>query len=398
MASERHYLVARRLYCSLLQARASMRLAEFILSEMEAILVDWEAFAATLFPESATTTPLMLRDHAQQILEAVAKDLATPQTSMAQSEKSKGLAARLSGAETAAETHAVMRARSGMDVNELMAEYRALRASVLRLWMRAGPLDEAGLDDVIRFNEAIDQAIAESVSSFSTEVDQDRNLLLGMLGHDMRSPLSTIQATASYLAALNAGREISVAASRLIRSGASMKALLDDLVDFSRTKLGLGIDIALTSSDPATLFADELDQIQGAHPNRRLELTVSGDTSGNWDGVRLQQLLRNLVSNAIKYGEPSEPVRIALTGENEDVQIEVSNTGVTIEPAIMNQMFAPLTRGPEQETAGTDGGLGLGLYIVRQVALAHGGDVTARSNRGETVFTVRLPRQSASLS
>jgi signal transduction histidine kinase len=127
-----------------------------------------------------------------------------------------------------------------------------------------------------------------------------------MLGHDMRNPLNTIQLTASYLAALNAGEEVSEAASRLIRSGASMKALLDDLVDFNRTKLGLGINIALANVDLAAGFADELEQLRGAYSARRLELEVVGDTRGRWDGLRLQQLLRNLVSNALAWCLPAK--------------------------------------------------------------------------------------------
>ena len=258
-----------------------MRLAEFILRDMEAILVEWEAFAATLFPAAASMTPLALRDHAKQILEAVAKDLSTPQTKQAQADKSMGRAPKLMGApETAAQTHAVLRAQSGFDINQLAAEYRALRASVLRLWTDACQPDDPDLEDVIRFNEAIDQAIAESIGFFSAQVDQARNLLLGMLGHDMRSPLNTIQMTASYLAALNAGAKVSEAASRLIRSGASMKALLDDLVDFNRTKLGLGINIALADVDLAAVFADELEQLRGAHPGRQLELEVVRRHSG----------------------------------------------------------------------------------------------------------------------
>jgi signal transduction histidine kinase len=103
--------------------------------------------------------------------------------------------------------HALLRARSGFDINQMVAEYRALRASVLRLWMDEGAPDSHHLDDMVRFNEAIDQAVAESVDFFSMQVDLARNLFLGMLGHDMRSPLQTIQITASYLAALNAGEK-----------------------------------------------------------------------------------------------------------------------------------------------------------------------------------------------
>ena len=113
-----------------------MRLADFILRDMESILAQWEAFAATLLPAAANMKSLALRDHAQQILEAVAKDLSTAQTREAQIEKSMGQAPKLVGApETAAQTHALLRARAGFDINQLAAEYRALRASVLRLWM-----------------------------------------------------------------------------------------------------------------------------------------------------------------------------------------------------------------------------------------------------------------------
>ena len=174
-----------------------------------------------------------------------------------------------------------------------------------------------------------------------------------------------------------------------------MKALLDDLVDFNRTKLGLGINIALANVDLAVVFADELEQLRGAHPGRPLELKVVGDTRGHWDGLRLQQLLRNLVSNAIKYGAPNAPVRVVLTGEEADVRLEVTNSGPAIERSALNQIFDPLKRGPAQpDSQNTDSGLGLGLYIVREVARAHGGEVYVRSDKAETVFVVRLPRHN----
>jgi signal transduction histidine kinase len=268
-----------------------------------------------------------------------------------------------------------------------------LRASVLRLWTEACQPNEIKLEDVIRFNEAIDQALAESVEFFSEQVERARNLLLGMLGHDMRNPLNTILMTALHLASLNAGAEISDAASRLIRSGASMKALLDDLVDFNRTKLGLGIKIVPTNVDLAPAFVDELEELRGAHPGRQLELQVVGDTRGLWDGPRLRQLLRNLVSNAIKHGAPDAPVSVVLTGQEADVCLEVMNSGRAIEPSALDQIFDPLRRGPsQQESHDIDEGLGLGLYIVREVARAHGGEVYVHSDRGQTVFGVRLPR------
>ena len=375
-----------------------MRLADFILRDMETILEQWEAFALTLFPAAANMKSLELRDHAQQILEAVAKDLTTSQTREAQSEKSMGRAPQLIGAsETAAQTHAVLRARSGFEINQLTAEYRALRASVLRLWMDACQPKTPNPDDIMRFNEAIDQALAESISFFSAQVDQARNLLLGMLGmlgHDMRSPLQTIQMTAGYLAALNAGEKVSAAATRLIHSGARMQALLDDMLDFNRTKLGLGINISPTNVDLADLFADELNLVRAAHPDHQIDLEVEGDSQGVWDGRRLQQLLGNLVLNAIKYGTPDAPVRVTITGEEQEVRFEVKNNGNAIEQQVLDQIFDPLRRGPDQENKyDADGNLGLGLYIAREVAKAHGGGIDARSDDAETVLAVRLPRR-----
>lgn len=280
-----------------------MRLPEFISGNMEAILAEWDGFAATLLPAAADMTSRALRDHAQAILEAVARDISTPQTRREQSEKSKGHAHQADGApETAAQTHALLRGESGFDIVQLVAEYRALRASVLRLWMDAYPLDESGIDDMLRFNEAIDQAVAESVGHFHAQSERARNLFLGVLGHDMRTPLHAIVATGSYLAALNAGEQVTAAAKRLISSGEAMRTLLDDLVDFNRTQLGLGMNVVPSEIDLAATLADEVEQLRAAQPDREIELTVTGDNRGQWDGARLQQLVRNLVSNAIKYG------------------------------------------------------------------------------------------------
>ncbi|TCK32609.1 histidine kinase [Paraburkholderia sp. BL8N3] len=373
-----------------------MRLADFILRNMESIMAQWEAFAATLFPAAAGMESPALRDHAQQILEAVAKDLRTSQTRDAQHQKSLGRApVPVDAPETAAQTHAILRARGGFNIKQLAAEYRALRASVLRLWMDDCQPDAPHLDDVIRFNEAIDQALAESVGFFSEQVDQARNLFLGMLGHDMRSPLQTIQVTASYLAALNAGERVSAAAARLIRSGARMQSLLDDLCDYNRTRLGLGINVTPARVNLAEVLADELDQLRAIHPDRQIELELHGNAQGVWDGQRLQQLLGNLVLNADRYGAPDSPVRVVVTGDEAEVRIEVRNSGPAIEKSTLERIFDPLTRGPTLENRQDGkGSLGLGLYIVSEIARAHHGTIEARSDETETAFTVRLPRST----
>lgn len=375
-----------------------MRLTDFILRDMEPILEQWEAFAATRMPAATSMTPVQLRDHAQAILEAVVKDLSTTQTRQEQGAKSIGLAPKLFDApETAAETHGFLRARDGFDVIQLTAEYRALRASVLRLWADACQPGAPNLDEMVRFNEAIDQALAESIAFFSAHMEQSRNLFLGMLGHDMSSPLQAIHMTGAYLATLNAGTHVSEAASRLIRSSAQMKALLEDLVDFNRTKLGVGILIRRTDVDLAGVFGGELEQLRAAYPDRRLELEVKGDAHGLWDGLRLQRVLGNLVVNAIKYGAPNTPVHVALTGDESHVRFEVKNAGAAIDRSTLDQLFDPLKRGPDLENRyQADASLGLGLFIAREIAKAHGGEVDARSDNKETVFAVRLPRYQRS--
>ena len=368
-----------------------MRLADFIRRDMESILAAWEAFAATRLPAAASMPSLELQDHARQILEAVAADLSAPQSREAQVAKSMGLApAPFPARETAAQTHAVLRAKSGYDIQQLASEYRALRASVLSLWTDACLPAHPPQEDVIRFNEAIDQALAESIGHFSAQLDQARNLLLGMLSHDMRSPLQTVQMTALHLGQLNAGFEVSAAAERLIRSGAHLQALLDDLVDFNRTNLGVGITIVRSAVDLGEICGQELEQLRIVYPGSPLQLKVVGDCRGSWDGKRVQQLLRNLVTNAIHYGVPDGAIRVGVVGEDTNLRIEVSNSGPAIDGETLVQLFEPLQRGAANER---HLGMGLGLYIVREIAKAHGGTVEARSDDRETIFTVRLPRR-----
>jgi signal transduction histidine kinase len=372
-----------------------MRLADFIKRDMEAILSEWETFAAAQLPAAADMDSLALRDHAEQLLRAIVKDISSPQNDEEREQKSKGRAARpMEARNTEAETHALLRAQSGFTINQLAAEYRSLRASVLHLWTKACKSSAIDPRDVYRFNEAIDQAVAESVAFFSAQIENERNLFLGMLGHDMRGPLQVIQLTAAYLSKLDVRTDVATCAARLSKSSRSLKALLDDLLDFNRTKLGLGITITPAAIDLTGAFSAELEQLRVANPGRRIELEVGGDVSGVWDINRLNQLLGNLVVNALKYGAPSS-VKIVLNGLVGEVIFSVHNQGPKIEQSVLAQIFEPLKRGLDHQlVAGSDGSMGLGLYIAREIAIAHHGDISANSDENETVFTVRLPRLS----
>lgn len=148
-------------------------LAKFILKDMEPILMEWETFAATLVAEGQRTDRVLLRDHGEQMLQAVARDLSKPQSKKEKADKSKGEAVG-TNEKTAAKVHGSDRLAQGFTINSAVAEYRALRATVIRLWQdkTKGVCTKSAFEDLIRFNEAIDQAITESVASYSSDKEQ----------------------------------------------------------------------------------------------------------------------------------------------------------------------------------------------------------------------------------
>lgn len=370
-----------------------VRLADFIEKNAEPILAASEAFAQTQLPAASYLDSAALRDHIPMVLTAVAKDLRSPQTAKEQLAKSLGHRGNSEGApETAAQTHALLRAKAGFDIAQLIAEYRALRACTLRLWFDAGMAEGPEVvDDLIRFNEAIDQAVAESVSHFAAEVDRWRHVFLGVLGHDLRGPLNAILLTAEVLARMTAEAPLSSHTRRLIQSGKRMTALLDDLLDFSRASLGQGIGIARVPVDLAAACGEEVDLLRAALLHVEIEYDAAGDTSGNFDGSRVREALGNLVTNAARYGASGRPIKVALFGDASEVRLSVANSGMPIPSEDINDLFEPLRRGRHKDEA-SGANLGLGLFIVREIARAHGGEIQVNSTAEATVFAMVLPR------
>ena len=168
------------------------RLPTFIVENVDHIVGEWEDFARSLTASSSDMTPLALRDHIHQILEFVVSDIKSDQTDKEETIKSRGKKARTS-AITAAETHAALRLTGGFNIGQMTSEYRALRASVIKLWRRKNPyMDAQDFADLTRFNEAIDQVLSESVSYYAVEVFHAKDLFVGILSHDLRSPVQAI--------------------------------------------------------------------------------------------------------------------------------------------------------------------------------------------------------------
>jgi signal transduction histidine kinase len=372
-------------------------LAEFITLNQEAILGEFEEFARSHTGAGAAMDIRSLRDHAEAMLGAIALDMEQPQTGADQTRKSRGDAPPIFEApETAAELHGADRAVSGFSLDEMVAEYRALRASVLRLWLGAAPkLDAEDLDDLIRFNEGIDQALAESITRYSTDLAQSREMFLAILGHDLRTPLGAVYTASRFLAQEGGltGRNL-VLANRISRSSDRMNSLISDLLDFTLSRLGRGIPTSPTETNLGEIVTEAIDEIRSQHPELDIRLEQWGDLRGFWDGKRLGQALANLIGNAVQHGADTAPIRVGAIGTPDESMITVHNFGTMIPPEDQPSIFDPYKRLLATGARQVQGSMGLGLFITNLIATAHGGrvDVVSSDERG-TTFTLHLPRQ-----
>lgn len=369
-------------------------LATFIRENTEAILAEWEAFARSL-PSAEGMDIVALRDHAKEMLLAVASDLDRPQTDLAQAEKARGESdAGVGRGATAAQEHGSGRAESGFTIAHMVAEFRALRASVTRLWhaQAEGPGDVH--DDMVRFNEAIDQAIAESVGRFSQSVTQAQERFLAILSHDLRTPLGAVMTATRFMLETGELAEPNrTLVERVASSSRRMNQMVLDLVEFTRTRFGDTIPVVRAEMDARRMAHDVVLEIGASYPGSRVQLETSGDLRGEWDGDRLSQALTNLVANAVQHGTPNTPIRVSVIGGADEIRLAVQNQGPPIPPEEREHIFHEGTRGGQAPSDRRHAGLG--LYIVDRIVSAHGGTIEVQSSAVQgTTFTVTLPRHA----
>ena len=380
-------------------APGRMRLADFILANRDAILADWEAFAKTCAPASASMGIAALSDHAAEMLTVIARDLQTPQGDFEQSEKSKGHAPPpISTEPTAAQKHGTGRAESGFTLDQMVAEYRALRASVIRLWTQGqSEATQTDLDDLIRFNEAIDQSLTESITRFTQDLDRSKEMFLAILGHDLRSPIGAVLTSARFMLETKELEEPHLTlTSRIVSATTRMNSLVGALLDFTRGRLGGGIPITRATVNMGKLVHDVAAELLAAHPNRKITVDARGALTGQWDGERIVQVLTNLLGNALEHGSERSAVSADVQGNDDEVTVAIHNHGAAIPEDQLDGIFnAMKLQKASKKSTGPSANLGLGLYIADRIVHAHKGRIeVVSSEEGGTTFTVHLPRQA----
>lgn len=375
-----------------------MRLSTFITQHMGSILQAWEDFARTVELPREALSDKGLRNHAAFILRAVARDMDTPQSLQQEIDKSQGLGPAIEG-ESAAETHAVLRLLDGFTLDQMVSEYRALRSSVLRLWLsQEATLDQADrVPEIIRFNEAIDQALVESIASYGKAVDTTRKMVLGVLGHDLRSPLTAIKMGAALLTKAKqwGDREQSLAV-QIDTSAERANQLVNDLLDLARCNLGLGITVQRQDIDLTSLCARVVQEVCLAHPQVNVIFERTDTLLASVDPLRMSQVISNLMVNAIRHGDVERPIRVGATCVENMAVIEVHNWGKPISADQITYLFDPEARLTRTSRAGSEEsqGLGLGLFIAKEITASHAGSIdVASSPKQGTTFRVRFPKQ-----
>src|SRR5690242_3289580 len=377
----------------------TLRLADFILANRNLILSEWEAFAKTCAPASGSMGIAALSDHASEMLTVIARDLQTPQGDLEQSAKSKGLAPSPTSTEqTAAEKHGTGRAESGFTIDQMVAEYRALRASVIRLWTRGqSHATQTDLDDLTRFNEAIDQSLAESVTRFTEDLDKSKEMFLAILGHDLRSPIGAVLTSSKFMLETQELEEPHLTlTTRIVSATTRMNNMVGALLDFTRGRLGGGIPITRASMNMGKLVHDVVNEVLAAHPNRKIKVNARGALTGQWDSERMSQVVTNLLGNALEHGSERGAVSVDVQGTDDEVTIAVFNHGTVIPEEQLDGIFnAMKMQAAPNKSIGSSANLGLGLYIADRIVHAHQGriEVASSEERG-TTFTVHVPRHA----
>lgn len=240
-----------------------------------------------------------------------------------------------------------------------------------------------------------DQAASALEKTRLDEIGEFRERLIGIIGHDLRTPLNTVLMAARLLLLREGLGETETELARKITGSASRATrLIDQLLDLTRSRLGGGIPVDPKPFDMIGIFRQLIGETELTHPERSLRMDVQGDLAGVWDRDRMYQLLANLVGNAIQHGAPRSSIELRIDGRETELVIEIANRGPPIPAAVLPFIFDAFRQGRTDHSSRGQG-LGLGLFIAQQIARSHGGSITVSSSDSDgTRFRVRVPRDA----
>jgi len=267
--------------------------------------------------------------------------------------------------------------------------------STLPIDSSVGPIGPEGLfGSVIVFRDASARTRAAAEAARRADFEEK---LIGIVSHDLRNPLNVILLGTDALAHQELDALAAKTTLRIRASANSAVRLVNDLLDFTQARLGTGIPVRRQPTELQAVAQGVIDELVVAYPQRQLELSVSGDSHGDWDPDRIAQAILNLVSNALNYGASGSLVSLRILGEPGWVTLSVHNTGSPIAQQLLPVLFEPLRRGASH-VEHSRRSVGLGLYIVKHIVDAHGGAIEVQSGSSEgTTFSLRLPRRAAAI-
>lgn len=244
--------------------------------------------------------------------------------------------------------------------------------------------------DVDERHKAQDAQRRDSEQQLSLAREFEKQIL-AIVSHDIRDPLGAIQLAGMTLKRILEPSSPARQQADVVERGVKrIQHIVGDLLDLSRQRDGAGITLEPKAVDLRVLCQQIIDEVAPGARDRQILLDCDADGRGAWDEHRLLQALSNLTTNAVKHGEPGSPVSVRLTGDPQAVAVEVHNRG-TIPDDVLPHIFEPFRCGRHQGSRGD--GLGLGLFIAKAIAHAHGGDLEVASGAGDTTFRMVLPRQ-----
>lgn len=225
-----------------------------------------------------------------------------------------------------------------------------------------------------------------------------REQLMGVLSHDLRNPLGAVLGLSGLLALQDSlPNNMREGLEQIQQSARRMNEMIETLLDVTRLRQRRGMPLSRQEVDLYDLSRKVADELRAAHPEREIRVAAEGDMRGHWDPARIEQVASNLVANALTHGAAASPVELTLAGEDDHVQLAVTNCGAAIAPELIDHLFEPFRQGADARARPRPSGLGLGLFIARQIVRSHGGTIQVRSDDEATTFTVRLPRAVATV-